>query len=153
MVLAMHAGFAFLEVGTVRAKNQVNALVKFPEGRQFSASQRSLWERLLNRFFSLYDDAPDIDSNQIINSLKDWMDRGDDDAITGLSGAESDYYEGLDPPYRCKNGPMDTIEEMRSSSTTSGPGRWRGRTDRERLAGEMVVNGPGGCIPAVAFPC
>ena len=28
MVLAMHAGFAFLEVGTVRAKNQVNALAK-----------------------------------------------------------------------------------------------------------------------------
>lgn len=28
MVLAMHAGFAFLELGTVRAKNQVNALVK-----------------------------------------------------------------------------------------------------------------------------
>ncbi len=28
MVLAMHAGFAFLEVGTVRFKNQVNALVK-----------------------------------------------------------------------------------------------------------------------------
>jgi Amt family ammonium transporter len=28
MVLAMHSGFAFLEVGTVRAKNQVNALVK-----------------------------------------------------------------------------------------------------------------------------
>ncbi len=28
MVLAMHAGFAFLELGTVRHKNQVNALVK-----------------------------------------------------------------------------------------------------------------------------
>jgi Amt family ammonium transporter len=28
MVLAMHAGFAFLEVGTVRKKNQVNALVR-----------------------------------------------------------------------------------------------------------------------------
>jgi Amt family ammonium transporter len=28
MVLAMHAGFAFLELGTVRRKNQVNALVK-----------------------------------------------------------------------------------------------------------------------------
>ncbi len=28
MVLAMHGGFAFLEVGTVRKKNQVNALVK-----------------------------------------------------------------------------------------------------------------------------
>ena len=28
MVLAMHSGFAFLELGTVRKKNQVNALVK-----------------------------------------------------------------------------------------------------------------------------
>ncbi|MFN3077553.1 MAG: ammonium transporter, partial [Alphaproteobacteria bacterium] len=28
MVLAMHAGFAFLELGSVRKKNQVNALVK-----------------------------------------------------------------------------------------------------------------------------
>jgi Amt family ammonium transporter len=28
MILAMHAGFAFLELGTVREKNQVNALVK-----------------------------------------------------------------------------------------------------------------------------
>src|SRR6476620_2137145 len=28
LVLAMHSGFAFLELGTVRKKNQVNALVK-----------------------------------------------------------------------------------------------------------------------------
>ena len=28
LVFAMHGGFAFLEVGTVRRKNQVNALVK-----------------------------------------------------------------------------------------------------------------------------
>lgn len=28
LVLFMHSGFAFLEVGTVREKNQVNALVK-----------------------------------------------------------------------------------------------------------------------------
>ena len=30
MVFAMHAGFAFLEVGTVRRKNQVNAFVEKP---------------------------------------------------------------------------------------------------------------------------
>jgi len=36
MVLAMHSGFAFLEVGTVRKKNQVNALVKIIT--DFSAS-------------------------------------------------------------------------------------------------------------------
>ena len=28
LVFSMHGGFAFLEVGTVRGKNQVNALVK-----------------------------------------------------------------------------------------------------------------------------
>ncbi|MBN1524566.1 MAG: ammonium transporter [Spirochaetales bacterium] len=28
MIFAMHAGFAFLELGSVRRKNQVNALLK-----------------------------------------------------------------------------------------------------------------------------
>jgi Amt family ammonium transporter len=36
MVLAMHAGFAFLELGTVRKKNQVNALVKILVDFSFS---------------------------------------------------------------------------------------------------------------------
>jgi Amt family ammonium transporter len=36
LVLAMHAGFAFLEVGTVRKKNQVNALVKIMTDFGFS---------------------------------------------------------------------------------------------------------------------
>jgi ammonium transporter, Amt family len=36
MVLAMHAGFAFLELGTVRKKNQVNALVKILADFAFS---------------------------------------------------------------------------------------------------------------------
>ena len=36
MVFAMHGGFAFLEVGTVRKKNQVNALVKILADFSFS---------------------------------------------------------------------------------------------------------------------
>jgi len=36
MVLAMHSGFAFLELGTVRSKNQVNALVKILSDFAFS---------------------------------------------------------------------------------------------------------------------
>ena len=95
-----------------RGKIQVNALVKFPEGQQFSATQRLLWERMLQQVFSVYEETPDSDPNMIINSLKDWMDSGDDDAITGLSGAESDYYEQLDPPYSCKNGPIDHLGEV-----------------------------------------
>jgi Amt family ammonium transporter len=37
LVFAMHAGFAFLEVGTVRRKNQVNALAKIMSDFGFSA--------------------------------------------------------------------------------------------------------------------
>ena len=95
-----------------RGKIQVNALVKFPESQQFSASQRFLWERLLDQVFSLFEAVPDSEPNMIINSLKDWLDDGDDEAITGLSGAESDYYEGLEPPYSCKNGPFDHLGEV-----------------------------------------
>lgn len=54
----------------------------------------------------------DIDPRTIINSLKDWLDSGDDDAITGLNGAESDYYLGLDPPYECQNGPISHLDEL-----------------------------------------
>lgn len=95
-----------------RGKIQVNALVQFPEGQQFSASQRFLWERLLERVFSLFEEPQDTDPNMIIDSLKDWLDSGDDDAITGLSGAESDYYEDLEPPYSAKNGPFDHLGEV-----------------------------------------
>lgn len=38
MVMAMHAGFAFLEVGSVRKKNQVNALMKILAGFSVSAA-------------------------------------------------------------------------------------------------------------------
>ena len=52
MVLAMHAGFAFLELGTVRKKNQVNALVKLVgllhvhAGLFYGRIWRGIWRQL-----------------------------------------------------------------------------------------------------------
>lgn len=95
-------------------KIQINALLNFPEGREFNQTQKALWERLAAGLFTLEgEEAPeDTDPLTIINSLKDWLDSGDDDATTGLSGAETDYYESLDPPYACKNGPFDHLSEV-----------------------------------------
>ena len=45
----------------------------------------------------------------IVDSIFDWT---DPDNMHRLSGAEDDYYQKLDPPYRAKNGPIDTIEEL-----------------------------------------
>jgi general secretion pathway protein K len=95
---------------------QVNALVDFPAGREFNPSQFALWERFIRLLQATNPDETadlgDSDPVAIINSIKDWIDRGDDDAITGLSGAESVYYEDLDPPYACANRPMNELHEL-----------------------------------------
>jgi hypothetical protein len=45
----------------------------------------------------------------IVSSILDWIDRDDD---THIGGTESDYYEGLTPPYYAKNGPIDDLSEL-----------------------------------------
>ncbi len=93
-------------------KIQINALVAFPDSHQFNEAQILLWERFL-RFIGDEDTLKDdSDPQAIINSVKDWLDSADDDAITGLSGAESEYYEELDPPYASRNGPLPDISEL-----------------------------------------
>jgi DNA uptake protein ComE-like DNA-binding protein len=48
-------------------------------------------------------------TDDIANSIIDWID-ADDNPRSG--GAESSYYQGLANPYRCKNGPLDSVEEL-----------------------------------------
>jgi len=111
--LTFEAGKVSVNIFDERARIQINALVNFPEGREFNPAQRALWERFAERLLSLAEeDSGDSDPITIINSVKDWLDSGDDDAITGLSGAESSYYKDLDPPYECKNGPFDDLSEV-----------------------------------------
>lgn len=93
-------------------KIQVNALVDFPKGRHFNDSQKIMWDRFTRLLIASDDSFKDIEATAIINSVKDWLDSGDDDATTGLSGAESEYYQGLNPPYSPTNGPMNHIDEL-----------------------------------------
>ncbi len=44
------------------------------------------------------------------DSLIDWRDK--DKNITGINGAEDDYYESLDEPYTCRDGKIPVIEEL-----------------------------------------
>ncbi len=44
-----------------------------------------------------------------IDVILDWLDADDE---TRPEGAENDYYQGLEVPFECKNGPMDSIEEL-----------------------------------------
>lgn len=64
-----------------------------------------IWERILTLA-----GVPEEDQGELVDSFYDWV---DEDSLTVSSeGAESDYYENLDPPYTCKNGPLDTVGEL-----------------------------------------
>jgi len=48
-------------------------------------------------------------TEDIVDAIIDWRDA---DSTPGASGAESSYYNGLTPPYNCKNQPFETLEEL-----------------------------------------
>lgn len=99
-------------IGDELGRIQINSLVRFPEGRQFDESQKGLWERFLWVWTTRNASLENIESTVIINALKDWLDSKDNDAVTGISGAESDHYQRLDPPYACSNGPFTHKGEL-----------------------------------------
>jgi DNA uptake protein ComE-like DNA-binding protein len=48
-------------------------------------------------------------TEEIADAIIDWIDADD---LPRTNGAEDDYYTGLQPPYHCKNGPLDSLEEL-----------------------------------------
>ncbi len=61
------------------------------------------------RLFTLLEiDISAKDLDDLAESLTDWLDKDSDT----VNGAEDDYYESLDIPHICKNGPMDSPEEI-----------------------------------------
>jgi len=110
--LVFETGQLSIAIQDEQAKIQVNALVQGPGGRQYNESQRLLWDRFLRVMTPGLSPKEPIEPDAVICALKDWMDSEDDDTSSCLSGAESDYYQGLTPPYPCRNGPIPHIGEL-----------------------------------------
>ncbi|OQY00801.1 MAG: hypothetical protein B6I26_05850 [Desulfobacteraceae bacterium 4572_130] len=105
-------GELVLSISDELGKIQINALINEYPGHKFNEHQKKLWERFLALAISS-DKSLDVrNASEIINCIKDWLDSNDDDAITGLSGAESEYYEALNYPYQCSNGPLNKVDEL-----------------------------------------
>ncbi len=65
-------------------------------------------ENLLRKIISnlgLEGESRDI----VVDSILDWRDPDD---LTRINGAENGYYQGLSTPYNCRNGNLDSIEEL-----------------------------------------
>ncbi len=48
-------------------------------------------------------------SEELAANIVDWV---DSDTTAREMGAEDDFYGGQSPPYRCKNGPLDSLDEL-----------------------------------------
>lgn len=64
---------------------------------------------VLARVLAAAGDVSDQEAAEIIEAVLDWQDADDEKRD---SGAESDYYEGLERPYPCKNGNFEALEEL-----------------------------------------
>jgi general secretion pathway protein K len=51
-----------------------------------------------------------VERDVVIDSIVDWRDHNS--PFHEANGAEEDYYRGLDPPYSCKDGDFDVVEEL-----------------------------------------
>lgn len=83
-------------------KIDLNALAKNDDNREFRIDQ---FKRL---FTVLRIDIPEEELNDLVYAVIDWIDT---DSETDF-GAEDDYYQSLEPPYHCKNAPLDSVDEL-----------------------------------------
>lgn len=111
--LAFEKGKVVIRISDEKSKIQVNALVKYPEARYFNETQQAFWMHFLGFAIKSDPDSPESTRPEsFIEPLKDWLDSGDDEAITGGDGAEDAYYRSLEKPYPCRNGRMAYVDEI-----------------------------------------
>jgi len=91
-----------MQVEDLSGRLQINALV------DDNGTQEELWKNFL--LLPEFDLEPGK-ADEILDALKDWLD-ADDDPGLGVGGAEQSYYRSLDPPYGCRNGPVEAAEEL-----------------------------------------
>ncbi len=98
-----------LKIVDEMGKLQLNALLAQFPGNEPNEAQMAVLERFLT--LAAPEDKPEEAGSavEIVNALKDWLDSKDDDAITGLTGAETNYYESLEVPYSCANVPSSIL--------------------------------------------
>ena len=86
------------------AKLNLNRLVKRPDTELDIESTNTRMVESARRLF----ESLELDPN-LVDLIIDWIDENDEEEPFG---AEGSYYESLDFPVQCKNGPLDSIEEL-----------------------------------------
>ncbi|MEA2101539.1 MAG: type II secretion system minor pseudopilin GspK [Thermodesulfobacteriota bacterium] len=115
------------------SKIDINSIVKADGTRDEFRIQE-----LKRLFYILEIDITQPELADLMDALVDWL---DPDAETAF-GAENPYYESLESPYVCKDGPMDSIEEILLVRGMK-PGYFYGTDDREGIKAFITVDTKG----------
>jgi type II secretory pathway component PulK len=85
------------------------------EGSKINPNALMVLDPTGNTLYKLLMKLPNMTSD-IACAIIDWIDADDNPYSapdgSGSTGAESNYYTGLNPPYKCKNAPLDSLEEL-----------------------------------------
>lgn len=103
-----------LKVVDLSGRLQINSLVQKtgdnPDTGEESNTEgevRQVFQNmLLSGVFAIEDET---EARSIADALIDWIDEDDEESDLG---AESSFYQSLDKPYSCRNGPVRYIEEL-----------------------------------------
>lgn len=103
------AGGVSVTVTDERSKINLNALV--------SGSSNQVDQQVLTELTELFRflEVDDSKSQRFISSLINWIDAPIEGAENDQdsAGANGAFYASLDPPYKIKDGPLDTLQEIR----------------------------------------
>ncbi len=147
------SGALHLKVVDLSGRLQINSLVQ-KKGAESGAGGDSNTEneirqtflRLLQSgFFAIEDET---EARSIVDALIDWID--EDDKESDL-GAESSYYQSLKQPYSCRNGPVQSMEELLLIKGIS-PTLLFGSGEKRGLADYLTVYGDDGKVNVNTAP-
>jgi general secretion pathway protein K len=105
------ADFATLGLMIQAAEPRVRVSVEEESGKLninsivSSRGEKQANYEIAERLFTKLELSPDL-----LEAVADWIDNED---TPNTNGAETAYYQGLKPPYGAKNGPLDSLEELR----------------------------------------
>lgn len=100
---------------------------------------------LLSGLFSIEDET---EARSIVDALTDWIDEDDQESDLG---AESSYYQSLEEPYSCRNGPVRYVEELLLIKGIS-PELLYGTGEQKGLADYLTVYGNDGKVNLSTAP-
>jgi general secretion pathway protein K len=123
-----------VRVKDLSGRININKLVD--DNGKVNQKQRDLLERFLSA------DEFDLDPEgvgDILDAITDWLDP--DNEVTKF-GAEDSYYQALETPYTCKNGPMSFLDELLLVKGIT-PGLYYGAEGRPGISPYLTTYGQG----------